>query len=60
MPKKLQDNGLLYTLVGEHYISELTLPVEQRPIGRWGRLHREYLEQPNPMLFGVARWYRAI
>lgn len=37
LPKKLQDNGLLYTLVGEHYIPELTLPVEQRPIGRWER-----------------------
>ena len=51
LPKKLQDNGLLYTLVGEHYIPELTLPVEQRPIGRWGRLHPEYLEQTNPMPF---------
>lgn len=50
LPKKLQDNGLLYTLVGEHYIPELTLPVEQCPIVRWGRLYREYLEQTNPML----------
>lgn len=50
LPKKLQDNGLVYTLVGEHYIPKLTLPMEQRPIGRWGRLHREYLEQTNPML----------
>ena len=29
--------------VGDCYIPDLTLPEEPRPIGRWGRMHRDYL-----------------
>ena len=38
-------NGLHYTLVGDYYISDLKLPEENRPIGRYGRLHRDYLKE---------------
>ena len=38
-------NGLDYVLVGDYYIPDLQLPEESRPIGRWGRLHREYLQE---------------
>ena len=37
-------NGLDYVLVGDYYIPDLQLPEESRPIGRWGRMHREYLQ----------------
>ena len=40
-----------YTLVGDYYIPNITLPEENRPIGRWGRLRRDYLEQHHPILF---------
>lgn len=40
-----------YTLVGDYYIPNLALPEENRPIGRWGRLHRDYLEQHHPIRF---------
>ena len=40
-----------YTLVGDYYIPNLVLPEENRPIGRWGRLHRDYLEQHHPIRF---------
>ena len=40
-----ENNGLYYTLVGDYYIPDLKLPEENRPIGRYGRLHREYLKQ---------------
>lgn len=38
-------NGRDYILAGDYYLPDLRLPEETRPIGRWGRMHREYLEQ---------------
>lgn len=43
-----EDNGLHYTLVGDYYIPDLELPEETRPIGIWGRMHKDYLEQDHP------------
>ena len=40
-----EHNGLHYTLVGDYYIPNLQLPEEIRPIGFWGRMHKDYLEQ---------------
>ena len=34
-----------YTRMGDYYIPDLTLPEEARPIGKWGRMHREYLRE---------------
>ena len=46
-----EDNGLHYTLVGDYYIPDLELPEETRPIGIWGRMHKDYLEQYHPALY---------
>ena len=35
LPKKIHQNGISYTLVGDYYIPDLKLPEESRPIGRW-------------------------
>ena len=44
-------NGLDYILVGNHYIPVIELPEDDdRPIGKWGRMHRAYLEETNPLL----------
>ena len=43
-----ESNGLHYTLVGDYYIPDLKLPEENRPIGYYGRLHRDYLKQEHP------------
>ena len=40
-----------YTLVGNYYIPNIALPEENRPIGLWGRMHRDYLEQHHPIRF---------
>ena len=40
--------GLHYTLVGDYYIPDLELPEETRPIGIWGRMHKDYLAQYHP------------
>ena len=54
MKKHIYDesNGLWYELVGDYYIPVLTLSSEeQRPIGKWGRMHRDYLKEQRPILF---------
>lgn len=54
MKKHIYDesNGLWYELIGDYYIPSLTLSSEeQRPIGKWGRMHREYLKEHHPIRF---------
>ena len=44
-------NGLDYVLAGDYYIPAIGLPEDDdRPIGKWGRMHRAYLEETNPLL----------
>ena len=43
-----EGNGLHYTLEGDYYIPDLKLPEENRSIGRYGRLHRDYLKEQHP------------
>ena len=46
-----ETNGLDYILVGDYYIPAIELPEDDdRPIGKWGRMHRTYLEEANPLL----------
>ena len=47
-----ENNGLWYELIGDYYIPVLTLSSEeQRPIGKWGRMHRDYIKEHRPILF---------
>ena len=54
MKKHIYDesNSLWYEFIGDYYIPILTLSSEeQRPIGKWGRMHREYLKEQRPILY---------
>lgn len=51
MKERITKNGIDYVLVGDYYIPDLKLPEEEHPIGKYGRMHREYLRENNPMLF---------
>ena len=54
MKKHIYDesNDLWYERIGDYYIPVLTLSSdEQRPIGKWGRMHRDYLKEHRPILF---------
>ena len=44
-----EKNGLHYTLIEDYYIPDLNLPEEHRPIGKYGRMHREYLREVHPV-----------
>ena len=51
MKNKKSINNMNYVLVGDYYIPDLKLPNEERPIGKYGRMHRKYLKEHNPMMF---------
>lgn len=44
-------NGLDYVLTDHYYLPALRLPEDRRLIGRWGRLHSEYLKISRPVLY---------
>ena len=51
MKERITENGIDYVLVGDYYIPDLKLPEENRPIGRWGRMHRDYIKEHKPFLY---------
>ena len=49
-----ENNGLWYELTGDYYIPLLALPAkQQRPIGKWGRMRRNYLIAHRPLLYNA-------
>lgn len=42
---------LNYIRCGDYYIPDIRLPEENRPIGRWGRIYRDYIKEHNPIRF---------
>lgn len=48
LKQQIRENEIWYALVGDYYIPNLTLPEEERSVGRYGRLHREYLKETRP------------
>ena len=40
-----------YIRSGDYVIPDLKLPEETRPIGKWGRMHREYLKEHHPIQY---------
>ena len=42
---------LNYTRCGDYYIPDIYLDIESRSIGRWGRMHRDYIKEYRPALY---------
>lgn len=54
MEKHITDakTGISYTLHGDHYLPDLTLPAEEKTsIGIWGLRHKEYLKNHRRRVF---------
>ena len=46
------NNGLDYTMVNGYYLPNLTAAAPaEHPTGRWGRLHKRYLEEHHPVRY---------
>ena len=41
---------ITYIKTGDYYIPDWKLPEEHRPIGRWGRMHRDYLKEHHSVV----------
>ncbi|MBE6883646.1 MAG: TnpV protein [Ruminococcaceae bacterium] len=42
---------ITYIKTGDYYIPDWKLPEEARPIGHWGRMHRDFLKEHRPVIF---------
>lgn len=40
-----------YIQVGDYFIPALTLPQSSKPIGKWGRLYRNFLKNHHPVQY---------
>lgn len=51
----MKTNNISYRRVGDYNIPNLTLPPEEANIklGKWGMLHKDYLEKHKRMLFSL-------
>ncbi|MBQ2927776.1 MAG: TnpV protein, partial [Oscillospiraceae bacterium] len=43
--------NISYIRSGDYFVPDLKLPGEARPIGKWGRMYREYLKEHHPIQF---------
>lgn len=57
LPKhyKNEQTGISYTLHGDYYLPDLKLPKdeEKRTIGKWGSLHKSYLQQHKRVFYNT-------
>ena len=45
------NQNIQYIRNGDYYIPNLTIQKEERSIGKWGRMHREFLREHHPVQF---------
>lgn len=43
--------NLTYTKSGDYFIPNITIKETSKPIGRFGRMRRKYLQEENPILY---------
>ena len=43
--------NIKYIRSGDYFIPDLKLPEVDRPIGKWGRMHRDYLKEHHPIQY---------
>ena len=44
-------NDIDYIPAGDYFIPALTLPCPSKPIGKWGRLYRDFLKDHHPIQY---------
>ena len=42
-----------YVKCGDYYVPNLKIGIAPRPIGRWGRMRRDYLREHHPVIYNT-------
>ena len=45
--------GIQYIRNGDYYIPDIQIPEETQPVGKWGRIHRDYLKEHHPIQYNL-------
>ncbi len=51
--EKRSETAIYYIQVGDYYIPDFTLPASSKPIGKWGRLYRDFLKNHHPVRYNA-------
>ena len=51
LPAKITGNGIRYTLNGDYYLPDISIPDGDMPIGKWGRMRLRFLKENKPILY---------
>ena len=51
--EKRSETAIHYIQVGDYYIPDFTLPASSKPIGKWGRLYRDFLKDHHPVRYNT-------
>ena len=56
LPKKVMENGIHYTLMGDYYFPTCTLQDTTPTIGRWADMYERYLQEEHPSEYTRLIW----
>lgn len=51
LPTEITENGIHYTLNGDYYLPDISIPDGGKPIGKWGRMRLRFLKENMPILY---------
>ena len=51
--EKRSETVIHYIQVGDDYIPDISLPQPSKPIGKWGRLYRDFLKDHHPIRYNA-------
>ena len=51
--EKRSETVIHYIQVGDDYIPDISLPQPSKPIGKWGRLYRDFLKDHHPVRYST-------
>lgn len=51
--EKRSETVIHYIQVGDYYIPDISLPQPSKPIGKWGRLYRDFLKNHHPIRYNT-------
>ena len=51
LPTEITENGIHYSLNGDYYLPDISIPDGDKPIGKWGRMRLRFLKENKPILY---------